>query len=163
VFAATPMMAKTEDQLVEGLLVERKAHSEILKQKLASAQNWMKLQADKNRTDREFMVGELVLVKLQPYVQSTVVSRPCHKLALKYFGPFKILQKIGMVAYKLDLPSSSQIHPVFHVSQLKAFTPSTTPVYLDLSQMVDLSGADVKPLRFWNDAWCVEEIIQWFK
>jgi hypothetical protein len=147
VFAAAPVMAKTGDQLVEGLLAERKAHSEILKQKLASAQNRMKMQADKNRTDREFMVGEFVLVKLQPYVQSTVVSRPCPKLALKYFGPFKILQKIGLVAYKLELPSSSQIHPVFHVSQLKAFTPSTTPVYSDLSQMVDLSGADVKPLK----------------
>jgi hypothetical protein len=110
VFAVAPVMAKTGDQLVEGLLAERKAHSEILKQKLASAQNQMKMQADKNRTDMEFMVGEFVLVKLQPYVQSTVVSRPCPKLALKYFGPFKILQKIGLVAYKLELPSSSQIH-----------------------------------------------------
>jgi hypothetical protein len=55
----------------------------------------MKIQADKKRTDREFQVGEFVLVKLQPYVQTTVVSRPCPKLALKYFGPFKIIQKIG--------------------------------------------------------------------
>ena len=83
-------------------------------------------------------------------MQTTVVSRPCPKLASKYFGPFKVLQKIGLVAYKLELPPSSQIHPVFHVSQLKAFTPSSTPVYSKLSQIVDLSGVDVKPMKIWE-------------
>jgi hypothetical protein len=110
----------------------------------------MKIQADKKRTDREFQVGEFVLVKLQPYVQTTVVSRAFPKLALKYFGPFKIIQNIGLVAYKLELPPSSQIHLVFHVSQLKAFTPSSTPVYSKLSQIVDLSGVDVKPMKIWE-------------
>lgn len=51
------------------------------------------------------------------------------------------------MAYKLELPPSSQIHSVFHVSQLNAFTPSSTPVYSDLSQIVDLSGADVRPVN----------------
>jgi hypothetical protein len=127
-------------------MAERQAYSELLKQRLSSAQNRMKLQTGKNRTGMEFQVGELVLMKLQPYVQTTVVSSPCPKLALKYFGPFKILQKIGSVAYKLELPSSSQIHPVFHVSQLNAFTPSVL-VYSDLSQRVDLSGVDVKLVK----------------
>jgi hypothetical protein len=145
VFAASPGVAKEGDQLVEEWLAERQAYAALLKQKLASAQNRMKIQAGKKWTDREFQVGEFVLVKLQPYVRTTVISRPCPKLALKYFGPFKILQKIGLVAYKRELPPSSQIHPVFHVSQLKAFTP--TPVYSDLSQIVDLSGVDVKPMK----------------
>jgi hypothetical protein len=83
---------------------ERQKHSKLLKEKLAIAQNRMKLKADKNRSEREFQAGEMVLLKLQPYVQIFVVSRPCPKLAYKYFGPFKVLDKIGSVAYKVELP-----------------------------------------------------------
>ena len=76
----------------------------------------MKHYADSHRSERSFQVGEMVLLKLQPYVQSSVVVRKCPKLSFKYFGPYEILEKIGSAAYKLKLPDGSQVHPVFHVS-----------------------------------------------
>ena len=76
----------------------------------------MKSYADQSRSEREFQVGESVLLKLQPYAQTSVVNRQYPKLSFKFFGPFKILQKVGVVAYKLQLPESSAVHPVLHVS-----------------------------------------------
>ncbi|KAG7564023.1 Retrotransposon gag domain [Arabidopsis suecica] len=54
-------------------------------------------------------IGDYVYVKLQPYRQNSVVLRSNQKLAPKYFGPYKIIDKCGVVAYKLDLPTSSQM------------------------------------------------------
>jgi hypothetical protein len=64
-------------------------------------------------------VGDKVFVKLQPYVQSSLACRAHQKLAFKYFGSYTIQEKIGSVAYKLNLPTDSAIHPVFHINHLK--------------------------------------------
>jgi hypothetical protein len=53
----------------------------------------MKVDIDAHLSEHQFQVGEQVLLKLHPYAQSTVVSRPCPKLALKYFGPYKVVEK----------------------------------------------------------------------
>lgn len=79
----------------------------------------MKRQADKHGLERSFYVGDWVFVKLQPYVQSSMARRANHKLSFCFFGPYKILACIDSAANKLQLPSSSSVHPVFHVSQLK--------------------------------------------
>lgn len=126
-------------------LKDRELYSTMLKQQLQAAQLRIKQYADKNRSPREFAIGEKVYLRLQPYAEQSVVSRPYPKIPFKYFGPFSIVKKIGSVAYKLDLPETSQVHPVFHVSQLKEHFPDHTPVFSELPSAAELDIATVFP------------------
>lgn len=80
-------------------------------------------------------MGDLVYLKLQPHIQSSVASRSNYKLSFRFYGPFKVLQRVGAVAYKLEFPPSSFIHLVVHVSQLKRHISSTAEVSKDLSSV----------------------------
>lgn len=71
-------------------------------------------------------------MKLQPYAQSSVAARANHKLAFRYFGPFQVLQRVGEVAYRLALPEQARIHPVIHVSQLRAAVPPSSTIMPEL-------------------------------
>ncbi|KAG8634219.1 hypothetical protein MANES_17G020166v8 [Manihot esculenta] len=71
-------------------------------------------QADKHRSERELVVGYWVYLRLQSYRQATAAMRHSLKLSTKIYGPFKVIEKIGTIAYKLQLPAHATIHPVFH-------------------------------------------------
>lgn len=105
--------------VVDRTLQAREKAKEMLQFHLKRAQDRMKNLVDKSRTDREYDVGTKVYLKLQPHRQVTIRKGVQHKFSAKYYGPFEVIARIGKVAYKLDLPVSAQIHPVFHISQLK--------------------------------------------
>ncbi|KAG5003627.1 hypothetical protein JHK86_027766 [Glycine max] len=114
------------DSRVEAMdtwLTIRDTMLQSLMKKLQKPQQRMKDIADKKRRDVDFAEGDSILVKLRPHRQSSVSGGAYTKLTKRFYGPFKVLQKIGLVAYKLDLPPSSKIHPVFHCSLLRPYQP----------------------------------------
>jgi hypothetical protein len=136
---------------------------DLIRQHLLRAQDRMKCQADNFRSERVFSVGDRVFLKLQPYVQSSLMRRANHKLSFRFFGPYKIVERLGSVAYRLELPPSSSIHPVFHVSQLK-LSPGDQQVSSALP--TDLQAFQV-PLHVLQRRWSSEDhpmeqgLIQW--
>lgn len=107
---------------IDQQLEERDAIIDDLRMNLLRAQQKMQVQADKTRRDVNYGEGEWVYVKIRPYRQKSLAKRRYEKLAPRFYGPYKITAKVGKLAYKLDLPTDTRVHPVFHVSQLKSTT-----------------------------------------
>lgn len=93
----------------------------IIKANLSRAQHKMKEYKYKQHKDVTFKPNDWVLLKLQPYRQQSLSRRTSQKLSCRYYGPNKVVRRIGMVAYELELPPSSKLHPVFHVSMMRRF------------------------------------------
>ncbi|KAJ7560399.1 hypothetical protein O6H91_04G127700 [Diphasiastrum complanatum] len=68
-----------------------------------------------NRRDVQFSAGEKVYLRV-PVDSKTLKSGVCAKLSPRYCGPFTISRRLGEVTYELELPHSSKVFPVFHVS-----------------------------------------------
>ncbi|XP_026384279.1 uncharacterized protein LOC113279843 [Papaver somniferum] len=107
----------------------------LLKTQLLEAQTRMKKYADSHRTERSFQINDWVYLRLQPYRQTTIASTSFSKLS-RFYGPFRVLEKIGSVAYRVELPATSYIHHVFHVSQLKRKLGMTVNVVVVLPDII---------------------------
>jgi hypothetical protein len=91
----------------------------MVQENLKIAQSQQKGYADKRRRDLSFEIGDFVYLKVSP-MRGTRRFKVKGKLAPRYVSPFKIIDHKGEVAYQLELPPQlSDVHVVFHVSQLK--------------------------------------------
>jgi hypothetical protein len=85
---------------------------------LLAAQSRQKAYANKRRRDLEFQEGDRVLLSTR---HAKLATAGCKKLLPKWIGPFKVLARIGEVAYRLELPTHLKWHNVFHVSLLRSY------------------------------------------
>ncbi|GJX90087.1 putative reverse transcriptase domain-containing protein [Tanacetum coccineum] len=91
----------------------------LIKQRIQAAQDRQKSYADLKRKPMEFEVGDRVMLKVSPW-KGVVRFGKRGKLNPRYVRPFKVLAKVGKVAYRLELPQElSRVHHTFHVSNLK--------------------------------------------
>ncbi|GJU12144.1 putative reverse transcriptase domain-containing protein [Tanacetum coccineum] len=91
----------------------------LIKENLKAARDRQKSYVDCGCKPLEFEVGDCVLLKVTPW-KGAVRFRKKGKLAPRYVGPFEILERIGLVAYRLRLPEElNSVHDTFHVSNLK--------------------------------------------
>ncbi|GKB71463.1 putative reverse transcriptase domain-containing protein [Tanacetum coccineum] len=91
----------------------------LIKQRMQAAQDRQKSYTDRKRKPMEYEVGDRVMLKVSPW-KGVVRFGKWGKLNPRYVGPFKVLAKVGKVAYRLELPQElSRVHHTFHVSNLK--------------------------------------------
>ena len=87
----------------------------------AAAKAYQEAQANRHRRDLQFTVGSSVMLSTE---MLSIREQPSKKFRLRWLGPFKVDKVVSPVSYRLQLPSSMKIHPVIHVSRLKAAVPS---------------------------------------
>jgi hypothetical protein len=118
----TPLMwSEVGERALVGPALIKEAEERVadIREKLKAAQSRQKSYADKKRREASFNPGDFAYLKVSP-IRGTRRFQVHGKLSPRYIGPYKVLKRVGVVAYQLELPEEmSDIHPVFHVSQLR--------------------------------------------
>ncbi|GJY52335.1 hypothetical protein Tco_0443182 [Tanacetum coccineum] len=125
---------------------------------MQAARDRQKSYADLKRKPMDFQVGDKVMLKVLPW-KGVVRFGKRGKLNPRYVGPFKVLEKVGSVAYKLELLEElSRVHNTFHVSNLKKYhadKPLAVPLnglHFDdklqfFEELVEIMDCEVKRLK----------------
>ena len=141
---------ETGESILLGPDIVQRTTEEVkrIREKMKIAQDRQKSYYDRRRKPLEFQEGEHVFLRVTP---TTGVGRALksRKLTPKFIGPFQILERIGTVAYRIALPPNlSNLHSVFHVSQLRKYLSDPSHVIeSDQIQIRDNLTYDVLPLR----------------
>ncbi|KAM1013748.1 hypothetical protein ACFX2C_043829 [Malus domestica] len=127
----TPLYwSKVGKRVLEGpdIMDETTQNVQVIKSNLKAAQDRQKSLADRHVTDRVYDVGNLVFLKLSPW-SGVVQFGKKGKLSPRYIGPYEITERIGEVAYRLELPLElSKVDNVFHVSMLQHYVSDPSHV-----------------------------------
>lgn len=111
---------------------ESKDSLRVLKENIHDAQNRQNMYIDQHRIEHNFEVGDLIFLRLQTYRQSTLKKSGAENMKPRFHGPYKVLQRIGEVAYELELPRDNEIHNVFYVSCLKKVLGQHVTTFIEL-------------------------------
>ncbi len=103
----------------ESLIERICATREEVTKSITYAQAYQTRIYNKSQCDVEYKVGQKVWLR----VKNITIERPSQKLDWQRYGPYRIIETIGKVVYRLDLPASLHIHNVFHVSLLHDYKP----------------------------------------
>ena len=111
---------------------------EVLKAEITEAQISHKEYADRHRKpDPNWKLGDNVWL----IPRNIRTMRPAKKLDYKKLGPFRILAKIGIKVYKLELSDSMKVHPIFHVSLLETDLDNPLPSRVKPQQLpIEIDG-----------------------
>ncbi|KAK6120692.1 hypothetical protein DH2020_045566 [Rehmannia glutinosa] len=104
--------------------------------------------ANKRRKDLEFEAGDEVFLRLSPW-KGLINPKKGGKLSPRHVGPYKILQRIGKLAYQLELPTQyAGMHDVFHISRLKKYQPDPEHIITcDTPPLMENLSYIEKPIR----------------